>query len=98
MGHPAVAEAAVIPVPHAKWDERPLAAVVLKPGHTASPAELKAFLAPSFPKFWLPDAFEFVDAIPRTSAGKFKKSALRERFKDYRLAEEATTLNGCQGV
>jgi fatty-acyl-CoA synthase len=94
MGHPAVAEAAVIPVLHPKWNERPLAAVVLKPGHTASPAELKAFLAPSFPKFWLPDAFEFVDAIPRTSAGKFKKSALRERFKDYRLAEEATTLNG----
>jgi fatty-acyl-CoA synthase len=94
MGHPAVAEAAVIPVLHPKWTERPLAAVVLKPGHTASPAELKAFLAPSFPKFWLPDAFEFVDAIPRTSAGKFKKSALREQFKDYRLAEDATTLNG----
>jgi len=86
MGHPAVAEAAVIPVPHPKWDERPLAAVVLKPGQKASPEELRAFLAPSFSKFWLPDAFEFVDAIPRTSAGKFKKSALRERFKDYKLA------------
>ena len=86
MGHPAVAEAAVIPVRHSKWDGRPLAAVVLKPGHTASPAELRAFLAPSFSKFWLPDAFEFVDAIPRTSAGKFKKSELREKFKDYQLA------------
>jgi len=61
--------------------------VVLKPGATASPAELKAFLAPSFSKFWLPDAFEFVEAIPRTSAGKFKKSELRERFKDYHAAE-----------
>jgi fatty-acyl-CoA synthase len=91
MGHPAVAEAAVIPVKHPKWDERPIAAVVLKPGQTATPAELRAFLAPSFSKFWLPDAFEFVDAIPRTSAGKFKKSALREQFKDYRLTEEATT-------
>jgi fatty-acyl-CoA synthase len=91
MGHPAVAEAAVIPVKHPKWDERPIAAVVLKPGQTASPAELRAFLAPSFSKFWLPDAFEFVDAIPRTSAGKFKKSALREQFKDYRLVEEAAT-------
>jgi fatty-acyl-CoA synthase len=91
MGHPAVAEAAVIPVKHPKWDERPIAAVVLKPGHSASPAELRAFLAPSFSKFWLPDAFEFVDAIPRTSAGKFKKSALREQFKDYRLVEEAAT-------
>jgi len=87
MGHPSVAEAAVIPVASAKWCERPLAAVVLKPGATASPAELKAFLAPSFSKFWLPDDFAFIDAIPRTSAGKFKKSALRERFKDYQAAE-----------
>jgi fatty-acyl-CoA synthase len=85
MGHPAVAEAAVIPVASLKWSERPLAAVVLKAGATASAAELKTFLAPQFPKFWLPDAFEFVDAIPRTSAGKFKKSALREQFKDYQL-------------
>src|SRR5207247_9598524 len=87
MGHPAVAEAAVIPIAHPKWDERPLAAVVLKPGAEASAADLRAFLAPRFPKFWLPDAFEFIDAIPRTSAGKFKKSALRERFRNYQLAE-----------
>jgi len=87
MGHPSVAEAAVIPVASERWSERPLAAVVLKPGAKASPAELKAFLAPSFSKFWLPDAFEFIDAIPRTSAGKFKKSELRERFKDYRATE-----------
>ena len=86
MGHPAVAEAAVIPVASMKWSERPLAAVVLKPGASATPAELKAFLAPQFAKFWLPDAFEFVEAIPRTSAGKFKKSALREMFKDYQVA------------
>ncbi len=89
MGHPCVAEAAVIPVTHPKWDERPLAAVVLKPGMNASPSELRDFLAPQFPKFWLPDAFEFIDAIPRTSAGKFKKSALRERFREYRLADAA---------
>jgi fatty-acyl-CoA synthase len=87
MGHPSVAEAAVIPVMHPKWAERPLAAVVLKPGAEASPSDLRAFLEPQFPKFWLPDAFEFVDAIPRTSAGKFKKSALRDRFKHYQLAE-----------
>jgi acyl-CoA synthetase (AMP-forming)/AMP-acid ligase II len=87
MGHPAVAEAAVIPVMHPKWSERPLAVVVLKPGAAASPAELRGFLAPQFPKFCLPDAFEFIDAIPRTSAGKFKKSALRERYKDYQLTE-----------
>jgi fatty-acyl-CoA synthase len=83
MGHPAVAEAAVIPVASEKWTERPLAAVVLKPGASASPDELRAFLAPRFPKFWLPDAFEFIEAIPRTSAGKFQKAALRARFKDY---------------
>jgi fatty-acyl-CoA synthase len=87
MGHPSIAEAAVIPVLHARWSERPLAAVVLKPGATATPDDLRSFLAPLFPKFWLPDAFEFIDAIPRTSAGKFKKSELRERYKNYRLAE-----------
>jgi fatty-acyl-CoA synthase len=83
MGHPAVAEAAVIPIADAKWSERPLAAVVLKPGAQPSPTELREFLAARFPKFWLPDVFEFIDAIPRTSAGKFKKSELRERFKNY---------------
>jgi len=86
MGHPSVAEAAVIPVFSEKWSERPLAAVVLKPGASASPDDLRSFLAPQFPKFWLPDAFEFIDAIPRTSAGKFQKMALRERFKNYQVA------------
>jgi fatty-acyl-CoA synthase len=88
MGHPAVAEAAVIPAIHAKWGERPLAAVVFKPGASASPSELRAFLSSQFPKFWLPDAFEFIDAIPRTSAGKFKKSELRERFRDYEFVDQ----------
>ena len=83
MGHAAVAEAAVIAVPNAKWGERPLAVVVLKPGRSATADELRDFLAPHFQKFWLPDAFEFIDAIPRTSAGKFQKAALRERFKQY---------------
>ena len=86
MGHPAVAEAAVIPVASAKWSERPLATIVLKPGAAVSPDDLRAFLAPHFPKFWLPDVFEFIDAIPRTSAGKFQKSALRSRFKDFHVA------------
>ena len=56
-------------------------------GRGGDAGELRAFLAPQFPKFWLPDDFEFIDAIPRTSAGKFKKSELRERFKDYQAAE-----------
>jgi len=84
MGHPAVAEAAVVAIAHPKWCERPLAAVVLKRGAKCDAEELRAFLAPHFPKFWLPDAFEFIDAIPRTAAGKFLKSALRERFRNYR--------------
>jgi fatty-acyl-CoA synthase len=83
MGHPKVAEAAVIAVPHPRWDERPLAVVVLKQGLTATAEELVAFLEPDFAKWWLPDAIEFVTEIPRTSAGKFKKSALREAYKDW---------------
>ena len=83
MGHPAVKEAAVIGVPHPRWSERPLAAVVLKPGATATADELREHLAPKFPKYWLPDAIVFVDAIPRTSAGKFKKTELRETYRDH---------------
>jgi fatty-acyl-CoA synthase len=80
MAHPAVAEAAVVAVPDAKWDERPLAAVVLREGSTATADELRAFLAPDFAKWWLPDRFEFVAEIPKTSVGKFKKTELRELF------------------
>jgi len=81
-----VREAAVIGVAHPKWSERPLAAVVLRAGASVTPDELRAFLAPKFAKFWLPDAFVFVDAIPRTSAGKFKKTALREQFAGWTWA------------
>jgi fatty-acyl-CoA synthase len=80
MAHPAIAEAAVIAVPDPKWDERPLAAIVLREGRSASADELRAFLAPSFAKWWLPDRFEFVAEIPKTSVGKFKKTELREQF------------------
>jgi fatty-acyl-CoA synthase len=84
MGHPAVKEACVVGVPHPKWQERPVAAVVLKEGKTAEPDELRAFLAGTFAKWQLPDAFVFVEAIPRTSVGKFKKTALREQFADWK--------------
>jgi fatty-acyl-CoA synthase len=80
MGHPAVAEAAVIAVPHAEWQERPLAVVVLKAGAQATPDDLRAHLAPHFPRWWLPDHFAFADAIPRGATGKFLKRALRERY------------------
>jgi acyl-CoA synthetase (AMP-forming)/AMP-acid ligase II len=80
MAHPAVAEAAVIAVPDEKWGERPLAAIVLKDGVTTTADELREFLAPNFAKWWLPERFEFIDEIPKTSVGKFRKLALRERF------------------
>jgi len=80
MAHPAVSEAAVIAVPDEKWSERPLAAVVLRDGASATPEELREFLAPQFAKWWLPDRFEFVPEIPKTSVGKFRKTALREQF------------------
>ena len=80
MAHPAVAEAAVIAIPDAKWSERPLAAVVLREGATTNADELRAFLAPNFAKWWLPERFEFIDEIPKTSVGKFRKTALREQF------------------
>ena len=81
MGHPAVAEAAIIAVPHPKWDERPFAAVVLKPGQTVTADDLRAWLAPNFATWWLPDTIAFVEAIPKTSAGKFLKSSLRETYR-----------------
>jgi fatty-acyl-CoA synthase len=84
MGHPAVKEACVVGIPHPKWQERPLAAVVLRESARATAEELRAFLAETFAKWQLPDAFVFLDAIPRTSVGKFKKIALREQFANWK--------------
>ena len=84
MGHPAVKEACVVGIPHPKWQERPLAAVVLKDGKSATPDELRIFLGTFFAKWQLPDAFVFVEAIPRTSVGKFKKIALREQYAGWK--------------
>jgi len=83
MGHPAVAEAAVVAVPHPRWIERPLAAVVLREGRTVTPDELRSFLGDRFPAWWLPDDVVFVAAIPRTATGKFLKSALREQHRGH---------------
>ncbi len=80
MGHPSVAEAAVIAVPDPKWQERPLAVVVLKKGLQATQQDILNYLLPNITKWSLPDHVEFVDAIPRTATGKFLKTALRERF------------------
>ena len=87
MGHPAVAEAAVIAIPHPKWSERPLACVVLKPGASLTAEALNAHLSGQFATWQLPEAVEFVEAIPRTSTGKFWKAKLRERFAAYVLPQ-----------
>jgi fatty-acyl-CoA synthase len=83
MAHPAVREAAVIAVPHPKWQERPLAVIVLRPGASAQSEELQQFLAAHFAKWQLPDAYVFTSEIPRTSVGKFLKSKLREQYGDW---------------
>jgi fatty-acyl-CoA synthase len=83
MGHPAVAEAAVVGVPHPRWLERPLAAVVLREGRTAAAEDLLAYLGERFPRWWLPDGVVFLPAIPRTSTGKFLKSALRASLRAH---------------
>jgi fatty-acyl-CoA synthase len=83
MAHPAVSQAAVIAIPHERWDERPLAAVVLKEGESATEEDLHAHLEKDFAKFWLPDAYEFVESIPMTATGKFQKLKLREQFEGY---------------
>lgn len=79
MGHHCVYEAAVIAVPDDKWMERPFAYVVLKEGKTVSTDELKEYLSDKFAKFWIPDGFAIVPSIPKTSVGKFLKSALRDQ-------------------
>jgi fatty-acyl-CoA synthase len=85
MGHPAVKEAAVVAVAHPRWGERPVACVVLREGAKATADDLRAYLAPLFAKFQLPDAYLFMEQLPRTAVGKFLKSALRTQLKDYKL-------------
>ena len=85
MSHPAVLEAAVFAARHAKWDERPVAAVVLKPNQHATEADLARHLEGRFAKYWMPDRFLFVEQIPRTSTGKFLKSRLRDLYGNVLL-------------
>jgi acyl-CoA synthetase (AMP-forming)/AMP-acid ligase II len=85
MAHPCVAEAAVIGLHHPKWQERPLACVVVKEGEELSKDDVIEFLSPRVAKWWLPDDVAFVDEIPKTSVGKFSKKDLRARFADNRL-------------
>jgi fatty-acyl-CoA synthase len=85
VGHPKVAEAAVIGIQHPKWDERPLLVIVVKKDQTVSKQEMIDFMAGKIAKWWMPDDVVFVNEIPHTATGKIQKTALRERFKDYVL-------------
>jgi fatty-acyl-CoA synthase len=85
VGHPKVAEAAVIGVAHPKWDERPLLVIVLKKGESASKEDILAFMQGKTAKWWMPDDVVFVDEIPHTATGKIQKITLRQQFKDYVL-------------
>jgi fatty-acyl-CoA synthase len=83
MGHPSVAEAAVIGIAHPKWQERPLLLVVVKPGEQLERDAVLHFLATRVAKWWLPDDVLFVTGLPHTATGKLHKAALREQFRDY---------------
>ena len=85
VGHPNVAEAAVIGIPHPKWDERPLLILVLKEGRSISKADMLGFLQDKIVKWWMPDDVVTVPEIPHTATGKILKTKLREQFKDYRF-------------
>ena len=91
MAHPSVAEAAVIGVPDEQWGERPLAAVVPVAGAVVTPEELRAFLSERVPRWQLPERWAYIDEVPKTSVGKFKKTTLRERYAAGEL--EVTKLS-----
>jgi fatty-acyl-CoA synthase len=90
VGHPKVAEAAVIGVRHPKWDERPLLVIVPKKDQQISKDEILSFMQGKIAKWWMPDDVAFVEEIPHTATGKILKTELRERFKDYRLPTART--------
>jgi fatty-acyl-CoA synthase len=85
MAHPGVLEAAVVGVPDDKWQERPLACVVPKPGESVSPQDIHDFLVERVVKWWLPERWVLIDAVPKTSVGKFDKKVLRKQYADGEL-------------
>lgn len=87
MGHPAIAEAAVIGVPHPKWQERPLLVAVLRKGHSATREDILEFLAGRVVRWWLPDDVVFVDELPHTATGKVLKIKLREQYREHELSQ-----------
>jgi fatty-acyl-CoA synthase len=89
MAHPDVVEAAVVGVPDERWDERPMACVVLAEGSSASLNDLFEFLAARVAKWWLPERWAFIDEVPKTSVGKFDKKVLRAQHEKGELKVEA---------
>jgi fatty-acyl-CoA synthase len=85
MAHEAVAEAAVIAIPDERWGERPLAVIVVREDRAVEPDDLRAHLAQQYAKWQIPDRFEFIEQIPRTATGKFKKTTLREMYVDAKV-------------
>jgi fatty-acyl-CoA synthase len=85
VGHPAVANAAAIGLPHPKWDERPLLIIELKPGASASREEILNYLNGKIAKWWMPDDVQFIDKIPLGATGKINKLSLRQTFKEHKL-------------
>jgi len=87
VGHPDVAEAAVIGIPHPKWDERPLLLIVLKPGRSPVKDDILAFMHGKIAKWWMPDEVHFIAEIPHTATGKISKKTLRDQYKGFRFGE-----------
>jgi fatty-acyl-CoA synthase len=85
VGHPDLAEAAVIAVPHPKWGERPLLVAVRRPGADLGKSAILEYLAGKVARWWLPDDVVFVEELPHTATGKILKAKLRETFRDHRL-------------
>jgi fatty-acyl-CoA synthase len=85
MGHPSVREAAVVAVPDDRWDERPLACVVLRDGQSVKAEELCTYLEDKVAKWWLPERWAFIPEVPKTSVGKFDKKVLRRQYADGEL-------------
>jgi fatty-acyl-CoA synthase len=87
IAHPDVLEAVVIGVPDERWDERPLACVVMKPGAATTLAQLRDFLAARVARWWLPERWAFIEEVPKTSVGKLDKKVLRSRYAKGEIGE-----------
>ena len=92
MAHPSVLEAAVIAKPDDRWSERPLACVVLCEGADCDEKELREHCASQVAKWWVPDEFTFIDAVPKTSVGKFDKKVLRKQLAEGKLGAQQPVL------